>query len=77
MTTAQIVETPHGQTLQLPDEFRMEASVVSIRREGSAIILEPLRPTTWPEGFFDAIHISDPAFARPDQGTMPPAPSLD
>jgi antitoxin VapB len=77
MKTAEIVETAQGQTLRLPDEFRFETSVVSIRREGSAVILEPLKPNQWPPGFFDRIHISDPAFARPDQGSMPPAPSLD
>ena len=77
MKTAELFETPEGQTLRLPDEFRLEGSVVSIRREGSALILEPLRPQTWPEGFFDRIHIDDPAFARPDQGIAPPAPLFD
>lgn len=30
----------------------------------------------WPAGFFDQIHINDPAFVRPEQGQTPPAPSL-
>ena len=77
MQTVEIVETVHGQTVPLPEEFRFAATTVSIRREGDAVILEPIKPADWPEGFFDAIHIEDPAFARPDQGSIPPAPSFD
>jgi virulence-associated protein VagC len=75
-----IVEITHsadGQFVRLPSEFRFHTSSVSIRREGTAIILEPVKPTTWPEGFFEKIRIDDPAFTRPDQGPMPPPPVLD
>ena len=77
MITAEIVETSQGQAVRLPDEFRFSTSTVSIRREGEAIILEPLRPSAWPEHFFDTIRIDDPAFVRPEQGLTPPAPRLD
>ena len=30
----------------------------------------------WPEGFFDSIHVTDPAFERPDQGQLPPVKNL-
>ena len=40
------------------------------------IILEPVKPATWTPGFFDRIRIDDPAFARPSQGPIPPAPQL-
>ncbi len=76
MKTAQIMETANGQAIKLPDEFRFTTNIVSIRRQGDAIILEPLKPATWPEGFFDQIRIVDPAFVRPKQGHMPAAPSL-
>ncbi len=76
MKTAEIIETSNGQTVRLPNEFRFEGDKVSIRREGDAVVLEAIKPATWPEGFFDRIHIDDPAFARPDQGVMPPAPRL-
>ncbi len=62
--------------IPLPEEFRFEGDEVSIRREGDAVILEPVKGETWPEGFFDAIHIEDPKFARPDQGSLPTAGSL-
>jgi antitoxin VapB len=74
---AEIVETPEGQVVRLPAEFRFHTESVSIRREGQAIILEPVKPSTWPDGFFEKICIDDPAFQRPDQGEMPPAPALD
>jgi len=31
----------------------------------------------WPPGFFEAIRIGDLAFARPEQGQLPPIPVLD
>jgi virulence-associated protein VagC len=77
MQTAEVVETSRGQAVQLPNEFRFETSLVSIRREGDAVILEPLKAEEWPERFFQNIRIDDPAFARPNQGSTPPAPSLD
>ena len=77
MNIIEIVETNHGQTLNLPAEFRLAARTVTIRRVGNAILLEPIKPTEWPASFFEDIHIDDPAFVRPDQGSMPPAPVLD
>jgi len=76
MQTAEILDTAQGQAVILPDEYRFAASTVAIRRDGDAVILEPLKPAVWPEGFFDSIHITDPAFRRPDQGSLPAAPSL-
>ena len=49
---------------------------VGVRHEGEAIVLEPLKSKTWPEGFFDSIHITDPAFSRPNQGQLPPVKPL-
>jgi virulence-associated protein VagC len=77
MITVEIVETSNGQAVPLPEEFRFETSTVSIRRDGDAVILEPVKPAHWPEHFFEDIRIDDPAFVRPDQGSTPPAPFLD
>lgn len=77
MTTVQIVETSQGQAVPLPEAFRFTTPTVSIRREGDAVILEPVEPAQWPEHFFEDIHIDDPAFSRPAQGAIPPAPRLD
>lgn len=77
MKTAKLFYSAGGQVVRLPDEFRFDSDTVSIRREGEAVILEPFRPPRWPDGFFEAIRIDDPAFYRSDQGETPPAPSLD
>ena len=77
MKTVEIVETDNGQAISLPEEFRFATSTVSIRRQGEAVILEPVKPDNWPDHFFDDIRIDDPAFKRPEQGITPPAPSLD
>lgn len=77
MKTAEIVETSQGQMVRLPEEFRLPGNQVAIRREGDAVVLEPLNASQWPEGFFSSIHIEDPAFVRPEQGSMPPVPFFD
>ena len=64
MTTAEIRETAEGQTVVLPKEFRLEGPLVGIRRQGNALLLEPVKPTQWPAGFFESIRIDDPAFER-------------
>lgn len=77
MTTAQIIEQLDGsQADRLPAEFRFATPTVSIRRDGDAVVLEPLKTTSWPEDFFQKIRITDPAFDRPSQGQMPPAPTF-
>ena len=77
MTTAQVLESDGVQLVKLPEEFRFDVDVVSIRREGEAVILRPVKAATWPPGFFDAIAVVDPAFERPEQPPVPPAPNLD
>ncbi len=77
MKVAEIVETSLGQAVRLPKEIRFETSTVSIRQEGNAVILEPIKAANWPDDFFEAIHIEDPAFTRQPQGATPPAPLLD
>ena len=77
MKIAEISHAHGMQTVKLPEEFQFEGDRVSIRREGEAVILEPIKPSSWPSGFFDKIRIDDPAFARPEQGQVPRVPSLD
>jgi virulence-associated protein VagC len=76
MILAEIVRADGGQSIKLPGGFELEGNLVSIRRHGKAIILEPVRPEAWPPGFFDQIRINDPEFKRPPQGDVPPAPTL-
>jgi virulence-associated protein VagC len=76
MTITQVIQTSDGQVVRLPAEFQFSQTEVSIRKNGEAVILEPVRNGTWPEGFFDQIRIADPHFRRPDQGVVPPAPDM-
>jgi hypothetical protein len=77
MTLAQIMRKNGTQSVNLPEGFHFDADTVSIRREGDAVILEPVKPTHWPPGFFESIRINDPAFGRPEQGVTPPSAMQD
>ena len=76
MKTAEVINVAGAQAVKLPADFRIDSDRVSIRRDGDAVVLEPIKNGAWPEGFFEAIRIDDPAFCRPSQGTIPPAPTL-
>ena len=77
MKTAEVISIGGRQAVTLPDEFRFTDATVSIRKEGKTVILEPLKPDSWPASFFEDIRINDPAFARPPQGETPLAPSFE
>jgi virulence-associated protein VagC len=76
METATVISDGETQTVRLPRGYRLPTPSVQVRQEGEAIVLEPLKPRAWPPGFFDEIHITDPTFHRPDQGTLPGVRSL-
>ena len=52
MATAKLFRNGRSQAVRLPKEFRFEGEEISIRREGEAVILEPLRPRAWPKGYW-------------------------
>ena len=47
MTTAEIIDIAGGQAVKLPAEFHFDGAIVSIRREGNAVILEPVDMPNW------------------------------
>jgi antitoxin VapB len=55
-----------SQAVRLPKEFRFEGEEVSLRREGDAVIMEPIRTTRWPRGFWQRLKE-----ARPDYEVEP------
>jgi predicted RNase H-like HicB family nuclease len=76
---AQVVELPgvlaYGQTRQ---EAIDRVKALSLRVLADRLDHgEHVKPAHWPAHFFDDIRIDDPAFGRPDQGSGPPAPSLE
>ena len=76
MQTTEVFQSGDFQAVRLPKECEFTSDHVAVRKEGERVILEPLPETTWPDGFFESIVIDDPAFERPDQGTLPPTPIL-
>lgn len=65
-----------SQAVRLPKEFRLPGKKVSVRRMGDGVLLEPLRETSWPAGYFEKIRIRDKAFVRSEQGALPRVPDL-
>lgn len=55
--------------LRIPKELEPHEGEMSIYRKGNCWIVEPLDTKSWPKDFFKKIHINDPKFVRPDQGT--------
>jgi virulence-associated protein VagC len=75
METATVIVEGDRQTVRLPKSVHLP-STVYVRQEGEAVVLEPAKARTWPQGFFDSIRITDPAFERPEQGQLPPVKDL-
>ncbi len=44
-TRAKLFQHGGSQAVRLPKAFRFEGGEVSVRREGDAVILEPVKPT--------------------------------
>ena len=76
METATVTLEGERQTVRLPKGYRLPTPTVSVRHEGEAVVLEPMKSNTWPEKFFDSIHITDDTFVRPGQGQSPPVKHL-
>lgn len=66
--TARVFRTGRSQAVRLPKEFRFDTDTVLVRREGSAVILEPARE--WPEGYIESFAGIPDDFERPAQGNI-------
>jgi len=69
MTKARVFRNGNSQAVRLPKEYRFPPGVreLKIRREGSAVVLEPAQPVDWPVEFWDAFGGLDESFERPEQ----------
>jgi virulence-associated protein VagC len=75
METATVILEGDRQTVRLPKSVHLPNNVF-VRQDGESVVLEPSKPKSWPDGFFDSIRITDPAFERPEQGQLPPVKNL-
>ena len=47
---AKLFQNGRSQAVRLPRAFRFAGDEVTVRREGDAVILEPVRKRAWPKG---------------------------
>lgn len=66
--TARVFTTGRSQAVRLPKEFRFDGDAVLIHREGSSVILEPIRE--WPAGYVESFAGIPEDFERPAQGSV-------
>ena len=69
MQTAKLFKNGRSQAVRLPKDYRFDGTEVAVRREGSAVILEPITRREWPKGYWARIE-RDPAAL--DLGAIPP-----
>lgn len=72
LVRAKLFWNGRSQAVRLPKEFRFEGDEVEIRREGNAVILEPVQRRKWPEGFIEGLLTDAHLFA--DFEVPPPLP---
>jgi antitoxin VapB len=72
MATAKLFMNGRSQAVRLPREFRFRGREVRIRREGDAVVLEPMKRTSWPHGYWETLPVLDDAFELPADPVPPP-----
>jgi antitoxin VapB len=72
---AKVFWTGRSQAVRLPKEFRFEGETVLVRREGTAVVLEPA--DEWPEGYVKSFIGAPDDLARPRQGETDEREELD
>lgn len=76
--TAALFTNGGSQAVRLPKEYRFDGSAVRIRREGRAVVLEPLEKSAWPEGYWERLAAVGPLpedFVAPEP--LPATPHRD
>ena len=67
-SVAKLFQNGRSQAVRLPKEFRFKGTEVRIRKQGEKVILEPIKRTKWPDGFWD-VFTQDSQFKTP--GPLP------
>ena len=65
---ARVFKTGRSQAVRVPKEFRFDSDTVLVHREGSSVILEPVRE--WPVGYVESFAGVPDDFERPVQGNV-------
>ncbi len=64
-SVAKLFQNGRSQAVRLPKEFRFKGTEVRIRKQGEKVILEPMKKSNWPDGFWN-IFAQDPQFETPE-----------
>jgi antitoxin VapB len=72
---AKVFWTGRSQAVRLPKDYRFQGDEVAIRREGDAVVLEPIQKRSWPPGYWRSFGPLGDDFERPEP--LPPAPHRD
>ena len=68
-TQAKVFWTGRSQAVRLPKGFRLDSEMVTIRRKGRALVLEPV--AGWPDGWVESFADATSDLTRPPQGVAP------
>jgi len=52
---AKLFTNGRSQAVRLPKQFRFRGDEVSVRKEGTAVVLEPVAKRQWPVGYWQRI----------------------
>lgn len=70
MERAKLFWNGRSQAVRLPQQFRFQGDEVLVRREGEAVILEPVPRRRWPEGYWRRIDALRKGLVLPDLEPM-------
>lgn len=76
---AKVFWSGSSQAIRLPKAFRLEAEEVTVRKVGTALILEPLFKRSWPVGYTERLENLPEDFVRPEPlpGSAPRESALE
>ena len=63
---AKVFWTGRSQAVRLPKAYRFHGDEVAIRREGEAVVLEPLDKRRWPPGYWETFGPLGDDFRAPE-----------
>lgn len=72
---AKVFWTGRSQAVRLPKDYRFEGHEVAIRRDGDAVVLEPIEKRAWPPGYWRSFGPVGDDFEKPEP--LPPTPHRD
>jgi len=71
-----VFRSGNSQAVRIPAALRLNCDEVIIRREGAALVIEPVGADGWPAGYFAAIEAGS-SLVRAPQPKMPTIRLLD